>query len=104
MKDFLNQDLNSIADIYYFTIFLIIQFFRLRHFVQNKIYIDYKNIAITDSDKTKWGKYISSFPKKIVNNSKKNIDKYKIVYISALSFKDEILRNKYLKNKNIICI
>ena len=71
---------------------------------KNKIYIDYKNIAITDSDKTKWGKYISSFPKKIVNNSKKNIDKYKIVYISALSFKDEILRNKYLKNKNIICI
>jgi SAM-dependent methyltransferase len=71
---------------------------------KNKIHINYKNLAITDSDKTKWGKYISSFPKKIVNNSKKNIDKYKIVYISALSFKNEILRNKYLKNKNIIFI
>lgn len=71
---------------------------------KKKIHINYKNIAITDSDKTKWGKYISQFPKKIINNSKKNIDKYKIICISALSFKDEILRNKNLKNKNVISI
>ncbi len=73
----------------------------LFHLVKDEINIDYYKYGITDSDQTKWGKYLGSYPLPIVPLIK--LSDYKTVCISALSFYDEIL-NSLKKDKVIISI
>ena len=53
--------------------------------------IDYESFRVTDSDPTKWGKYIGAHPLPIL--PLKFIKDYKNICISALSFYDEIVKN-----------
>lgn len=62
----------------------------LFHLTKDEVNVDYEKYRITDSDKTKWGKYIGSHPLPIIPLDK--LSYYKTVCISALSFYDEILK------------
>ena len=53
--------------------------------------IDYEQFRVTDSDPTKWNKFISSHPLPIL--SLDHLKNYKTVCISALSFYDQIAKS-----------
>jgi len=63
----------------------------LFYLASNETDIDYEKYRVTDSDKTKWGKYIDCHELPIL--STQSLDHYKTVCISALSFYDEIVKN-----------
>lgn len=73
----------------------------LLYLVNKKKSINFKNIFIIDTDKKKWNKYLSSCRKKIY--SPKIIKKSDLVCISALSFRNEILKD-LKKNNQIISL
>ncbi|HCX24188.1 MAG TPA: hypothetical protein DHN29_19860, partial [Cytophagales bacterium] len=73
----------------------------LFHLSRQQIDIDYEKFRVTDSDPSKWDKYLSSHPLPILP-SDRTAD-YKTICISALSFYDEII-NRLDQDKVIISI
>ena len=53
--------------------------------------VDYEKYRITDSDLTKWGKFIGTHPLPIVPTTQ--LTKFKTICISALSFYPQIARS-----------